>query len=274
MKITPYLKKQNIFPLISSLILFASVPVVFAWTSPSAIPPSGNVSTPINVGSGYQIKQGKLGLFAPSAFLRISQVDSYIPTGALNDNLPSLLLGVNGKVGANEYCDERGNNCIDLSNLSANPGNNTNTQTQGSTTCSYREKTFTRTFDMDFSRVDNSGGKKEITIPAGQWKITGNGHIGLGTMGGGNLPYVSMTLSKNGVFNAKTNKVIFKNNSNCTGQTRCTPVYWGPWELKDEAKNVFTFEKPEKLQLSADQTRFTGVLIFTSPVQEYVCVTQ
>ncbi|MCD6500658.1 hypothetical protein J7K42_01405 [bacterium] len=49
--------------LLSVLILsFAAGVFIFAWTEPSASPPSGNVSAPVNVGDTEQVKSGKLGI--------------------------------------------------------------------------------------------------------------------------------------------------------------------------------------------------------------------
>jgi hypothetical protein len=259
--------KNNILSVVSSLILFASVPVVLAWTSPSATPPNANVPAPVNVGLNYQIKQGKLGLFGPDTALRVSKVDSYVPTNV--PLLSTLLVGVNGKVGAAEYCDERGENCIDLGNL---PNvTNTNTNTNSSTTCSYRQKVVIE--PLYLSASNNKTSSKEFTIPAGQWKITGQGSIN-GAMGG--APKVSMVLSKGGTFDAKTQKTLFTNKYakvQCSGKT-CVEYWQGPWSLKDEAKNNFTFTTTEKLRVSASQTTLTGTLVFTSPEQERVCVSE
>lgn len=112
------LTKQNILSVAVSLVLFSAVPVVLAWTAPTSVAPSGNTRPPLNISSSYDIKSGKLGLFGDT-FLRISRDASYIPTGVPGDNLPSLLLGANGKVGAAEYCDERGDNCKTIQQLKA-----------------------------------------------------------------------------------------------------------------------------------------------------------
>jgi len=114
MKLKPF-TKNNILSVVSSLILFASVPVVLAWTAPTATPPNANVPAPVNVGLNYQIKQGKLGLFGNDTALRVSKVDSYTPTNV--PLLSTLLVGVNGKVGAAQYCDERGENCTTIQQL-------------------------------------------------------------------------------------------------------------------------------------------------------------
>ncbi len=89
------------------LILIGGVSFTYAapWTAPSAGFPNNNVDAPINAGGVEQAKTGKLvvngfgstgtGFFSTSTFV-----------------LPSILtLGVNGKIGATEYCDITGANC-------------------------------------------------------------------------------------------------------------------------------------------------------------------
>ncbi|MES2409081.1 MAG: hypothetical protein V4509_02130, partial [Patescibacteria group bacterium] len=70
-------------------------------------PPNGNTPAPINVSALAQDKLGVLtvgglGVFGPT--LITSTAGYVLPT--------SLSLGVNGKVGATAYCDEKGNNCV------------------------------------------------------------------------------------------------------------------------------------------------------------------
>ncbi len=89
-------------------IILAGVSYVSAapWTAPSAGFPNNNVDAPINAGSAAQIKTGILtvGGFGSTGSGFFSTVPSYA--------LPaSLLLGINGKVGAVEYCDQLGSNC-------------------------------------------------------------------------------------------------------------------------------------------------------------------
>lgn len=44
------------------ILIFSLSFIVYAWTEPSSIPPTGNVDAPINTGSANQIKSGKLGI--------------------------------------------------------------------------------------------------------------------------------------------------------------------------------------------------------------------
>ncbi len=271
MNLKKYLTKQNILSILVPVVLFASVPVVLAWKTPQVAPPGGNIDAPINVGIDYQIKRGKLGFFGPDAALRVSKGADYVPTGDLNNKLASLLLGVNGKVGAGEYCDEWGNNCIDLKNLPNTNNTNTNTNTNTGSTCVYKDKTIVE--PVYLSAGNDKSSSKEFTIPAGEWTITGQGSIN-GSMGG--APKVSIVLSQGGTLDSKTQKTLFTNRFakvQCQGKS-CVEYWQGKWTLKDEAKNKFTFTAPEKLRISAAQTTLTGTLVFKSPVQDYVCTSQ
>lgn len=112
--------KQNILSVAVSLALFSAVPAVLAWAPPTATPPNENSRPPVNVGGNYDIKSGRLGLFSNGAggtFLRISRDSSYVPDS--NNQLASLLLGVKGKAGAKQYCDEWGDNCKTVQELKA-----------------------------------------------------------------------------------------------------------------------------------------------------------
>lgn len=104
-KITGYLTT-----IIASTILFAGVSALYAWTGPTATPPAGNVSAPINVGTSSQNKLGALGLGGLAVFGKtlLTETNGYI----LPSSKSNMLLGVNGAVGAKEYCDEKGMNCV------------------------------------------------------------------------------------------------------------------------------------------------------------------
>lgn len=115
MNVLRKIKKEYVLSFVASLILFASVTAALAWTAPTATAPNQNSKPPVNIGTSYDIKQGKLGLFASDTFLRISNTSSYVPN--LGNQISSLLLGVNGKAGATQYCDEWGNHCKTVQEL-------------------------------------------------------------------------------------------------------------------------------------------------------------
>lgn len=54
--------KQFIKTIILASIIGLAVSYVFAWTGPTAPPPGGNTSAPVNVGSTLQMKSGGLGI--------------------------------------------------------------------------------------------------------------------------------------------------------------------------------------------------------------------
>lgn len=65
----------NLKTIITSLVLFAAVPVAFAWTVPPANPPKDNVAAPVNVSNTDQNKQGKLGLGGLAIFGKFQLID-------------------------------------------------------------------------------------------------------------------------------------------------------------------------------------------------------
>ena len=71
--------------------------------------PTGNVDTPINTSATTQDKVGTLRTFGFKSFGPAIIASSTSDTTYTLAN--GLLFGVNGKVGATEYCDASGNNC-------------------------------------------------------------------------------------------------------------------------------------------------------------------
>lgn len=107
--------KTNLLALVSALILFVAVPLAYAWTAPrpGVVPPNENVKAPINISDVSQTKEGKLGLFGLGVFGQTLMNKSATSTYEMNtSNRASLTLGVNGKIGADEYCDKNGLNCV------------------------------------------------------------------------------------------------------------------------------------------------------------------
>jgi len=106
---------QKLTFLIAGLVLATAVSYINAanWVGPtsnqaidtSTNTPKGNVDAPINVSASSQSKLGALGVGGLSV-LGVGQVSTS------SYSLPlSLTFGVNGKIGATQYCDESGNNC-------------------------------------------------------------------------------------------------------------------------------------------------------------------
>jgi hypothetical protein len=83
-----------------------------AWTGNSQTPPAGNTPAPVNVSSVRQSKQGILGVGGLGVFGKAFVSDN---TGY---SLASRLqFGVNGSVGAAEYCDETGEKCVTIEQI-------------------------------------------------------------------------------------------------------------------------------------------------------------
>lgn len=86
--------------------------MLYAWTAPSAgvVPPAQNTPAPITISDSNQNKLGALGLGGLAVFGKtlLTETNNY----ALPSIKPSMLLGVNGAIGAKEYCDEKGMNCV------------------------------------------------------------------------------------------------------------------------------------------------------------------
>lgn len=87
------------------ITLFIGAEYLSAWTAPAAVPPTGNVAAPINTGTVDQNKSAGLSL---TRLLVAGQTMLGL------DVTPeaNLLLDVNGRVGATEYCDNNGLNCV------------------------------------------------------------------------------------------------------------------------------------------------------------------
>lgn len=117
---TKHLTKHFI-SIVASLILFAGAPMLYAWTSPSAFPPQENISGPITISTVGQNKEGVLGLGGLAVFGKtlLTEISGYaLPTVVK----PTMLLGVNGAIGAKEYCDENGTNCVTTLGVSTTNG--------------------------------------------------------------------------------------------------------------------------------------------------------
>lgn len=125
--------KTNLLSLVSALILFVAVPLAYAWTAPrtGVVPPNENVKAPISISSVSQTKEGKLGVFGLGVFGQTLMNKSATSSYELNvSNRPDLTLGVNGKIGADEYCDKNGLNCVTtLGGTTTGGGTGTSTAT-------------------------------------------------------------------------------------------------------------------------------------------------
>ncbi len=111
---TNFIKKISFpFFLIATIISTSYIGSVMAWSDPTGTPPNNNTSAPLNIGNSTQTKDGILKVlgfksWGPTIIVP-NTMDSY-------SMVSSLLFGVNGSIGAKQYCDENGNNCFGLSN--------------------------------------------------------------------------------------------------------------------------------------------------------------
>ena len=94
-----------------------------AWVGPTATAPNGNTPPPINEGTVEQLKRGPLGVSDYFGVIGRAYIkDSLVINNPTLTPDGGLLLDVNGKVGAMEYCDENGNNCVATSGIGAQQG--------------------------------------------------------------------------------------------------------------------------------------------------------
>jgi len=98
-------------------LVVVGVGFVQAWTGPTATPPANNTPAPINVGV---IKQEKDGIFGSKGFYSLGTGWFSTTTRASWPPL-NLTLGINGAVGATQYCDDNGANCKTMTELGGSP---------------------------------------------------------------------------------------------------------------------------------------------------------
>src|SRR3972149_7131952 len=103
--------KDSLKTIALSLIILSLMGVVYAWTEPTDTPPNSNTAAPITVNNSTQVKSGALGIQGTLVGYADGYVVNKMGIGELNVD-SDLKLDVAGKVGATEYCDEYGTNCI------------------------------------------------------------------------------------------------------------------------------------------------------------------
>jgi hypothetical protein len=104
---------ESIKILVILALVVVGVGIVQAWTGPTATPPNGNTSAPINVSD---ITQEKAGIFGSNGFYSLGT--GWFSTSTRVSWPPTnLTLGINGAVGAKQYCDDNGANCKTMTEL-------------------------------------------------------------------------------------------------------------------------------------------------------------
>jgi hypothetical protein len=103
------------FGITLGILLGITASSVIAWSNPTATPPGGNVSgSPLTTGNWQTKLQGLVlnNSATPSALgLWVARGGVTIGTSSLPASFANQGLAVNGKVAAQEYCDENGENC-------------------------------------------------------------------------------------------------------------------------------------------------------------------
>jgi len=116
------------------VLLAGGITYASTWVAPTSAPTGGNPDAPINIGPTGQIKLGGLTLGAGTG---VSQAFTVLngKSGFGFATIPSnLLADVNGSIGAKQYCDEKGLNCVPASDIG----------TTGGGSCSIKIKTITQ----------------------------------------------------------------------------------------------------------------------------------
>lgn len=115
-------KLQTIIPsIILGLVIAIGATYAVAWTGPTGTPPncptgSPGCDAPINVSANGQTKTGALILGAAGASTTLRTVAGKAAFGtsaAIPTNVLALFGGTAGRIGAMEYCDQAGENCLD-----------------------------------------------------------------------------------------------------------------------------------------------------------------
>jgi len=87
-----------------------------AWTAPTANPPGANVSSPVNVGSTQQLKNGILGVNGLGVF------GDTILSGSGTDGNPPAYLNFGSTAGTNGYGIRNNNGTLEFKNLNSSWG--------------------------------------------------------------------------------------------------------------------------------------------------------
>ena len=118
--------KTTIQSIVIALLIILGTSYVSAWTGPTVAPPGGNVAAPISVSNVLQVKQGPLHLGSSNPEVSFRTLAGKAAIGTADPIADTLKLLVRGKVGAEGYCDESGDNCV-VSSVDNDTTINTNT---------------------------------------------------------------------------------------------------------------------------------------------------
>lgn len=124
-----------------------------AWTGNASTPPSNNAPAPLNVTVAKQSKSGILGVGGLGVFGK-----GFVSTNKDYPLAANLQFGINGSVGAAEYCNEAGDKCVTVDQILKIINGGIDTDTNSALTCS-------ATPDYT-STVKGTPGYAPVNIPA------------------------------------------------------------------------------------------------------------
>ena len=113
-----YLTETIKILVIMALVVVGVGVVQASWTGPTATAPANNTSAPINVST---LTQEKGGIFGSHGFYSLGTGWFSATTRAAPWPPANLTLGINGAVGATQYCDDNGANCKTMTELGGSP---------------------------------------------------------------------------------------------------------------------------------------------------------
>lgn len=113
-----YLTETIKILIIMALVVVGVGVVQAAWSPPTAPPPADNTPAPINVST---VTQEKGGIFGSKGFYSLGTGWFSTTTRAAPWPPANLTLGINGAVGATQYCDDNGANCKTMTELGGSP---------------------------------------------------------------------------------------------------------------------------------------------------------
>lgn len=113
-----YLTETIKILVIMALVVVGVGVVQASWTGPTATPPNNNTPAPINVST---LTQEKGGIFGSHGFYSLGTGWFSATTRAAPWPPANLTLGINGAVGATQYCDDNGANCKTMTELGGSP---------------------------------------------------------------------------------------------------------------------------------------------------------
>jgi len=105
--------KKTYLALSIALMLLVGLDYLNAWTTAPTNPPADNAPAPINTSAELQDKEGLLSLGGLAVFGGVYVTDPENPSASTTLGAASIIMDIEGRVGADAYCDRDGENCWD-----------------------------------------------------------------------------------------------------------------------------------------------------------------